>query len=205
MNLPQQRTYQMSTPSPMAQISTDEVMRLEFAQLRAELSLLRAQMGKREAPDVPPSPRAVAPTGLEPQGEDDADLSDVDARQEAEDAAKFYKDEWKRLKIQVNEQNKAIADLKAALLKELGVCLCPIECSIPSPMETQVELGHHILITWFSIFGRDVDEDRACSGSVEIRPLHVNGHHPVRAASLLVAGTNGEDCLVTFQRWRCCE
>ena len=65
MNPPQERTYQMSTPSPMAQISTDEVMRLEFAQLRAELSLLRAQMGKREAPDVPPSPRAVAPTVLE--------------------------------------------------------------------------------------------------------------------------------------------
>ena len=67
MNPPQERTYQMSTPSPMAQISADEAMRLEFAQFRAELSLLRAQMGKREAPDVPPSPRAVAPTVLELQ------------------------------------------------------------------------------------------------------------------------------------------
>ena len=113
MNPHQERTYQMSTPSPMAQISTDEVMRLEFAQLRAELSLLRAQMGKREAPDVPPSPRAVAPTVLEPRGGNDADLSDVDARQEAEEAAKFYKEELRKLKIQVNDQNKAIAELKA--------------------------------------------------------------------------------------------
>ena len=117
MNLLQERTYQMSTPSPMAQISADEAMRLEFAQLRAELSLLRVQMGKRDAPDVPPPPRAVAPTVLELQGEDDADLSDVDARQEAEEAAKFYKDEWRKLKIQVNDQNKAIAELKAALGK----------------------------------------------------------------------------------------
>ena len=81
------------------------------------MSLRNSALGKREAPDVPPSPRAVAPTVLEPRGGDDADLSDVDARQEAEEAAKFYKDEWRKLKIQVNEQNKAIAELKAALGK----------------------------------------------------------------------------------------
>ena len=114
MNRPQERTYQMSTPSPMAQISAEEAMRLEVAQMRAELNLLRAQMGKRDAPDVPPSTRAAAPMVLEHPGRDDEYLGEVDARQEAEEAAQFYKEEWRRMKIQVNDQNKIIAEFKAS-------------------------------------------------------------------------------------------
>ena len=78
----------------MAQASADAAMRLEMAQLRAELGLLRTQMGKRA--------QAV-------ESEDEA------AEQDAEEAAKFYKEELRKLRIQVGEQNKAIAELRALL------------------------------------------------------------------------------------------
>ena len=85
---------EVSPPSPMAQASADAAMRLEMAQLRAELGLLRTQMGKRA--------QAV-------ESEDEA------AEQDAEEAAKFYKEELRKLRIQVGEQNKAIAELRALL------------------------------------------------------------------------------------------
>ena len=91
---PQEQTSQVFPPTPMAQASADAAMRLEMAQLRAELGLLRTQMGKQA--------QAV-------ETEDEA------AEQDAEEAAKFYKEELRKLRIQVGEQNNAIAELRALL------------------------------------------------------------------------------------------
>ena len=87
---------EVSPPSPMAQASADAAMRLEMAQLRAELGLIRTQMGKKA--------QAV-------ESEDEA------AEQDAEEAAKFYKEEFRKLRIQVGEQDKAIAELYSSARK----------------------------------------------------------------------------------------
>ena len=100
---------QVSWPSPLPQINADTAMQFELAQLRAELDLVRTQMGKRASESFRPSLHR----------EDDAGAFSIDVgeaateKQEAKDAAKFYKDEWQKLRIQVNDQNKAIAELKA--------------------------------------------------------------------------------------------
>ena len=65
MNPQQER---LSTPSPMAPASADMALRLEIAQLRAELSLIRSQMMHNEVPDVPPLPGSAAPTAFDLSG-----------------------------------------------------------------------------------------------------------------------------------------
>ena len=81
---------QVSWPSPLPQINADAAMQFELAQLRAELDLVRTQMGKRASESFRPSLHH----------EDDADAFSIDMgeaateKREAEEAAKFYKDEW---------------------------------------------------------------------------------------------------------------
>ena len=129
---------EVSPPSPMAQASADAAMRLEMAQLRAELGLLRTQMGKQaqardtSAPRRSPRrssplrrsspmhspPRRSSPASfagpLHREVDASADTGEAEtAKQDAEEAAKFYKEELRKLRIQVGEQNKAIAELRA--------------------------------------------------------------------------------------------
>ena len=120
------QSSQLSTPSPMAQASADAAVRIELEQLRAELSLLRTQVGKQaQTPDVSaPRVRSTEPSHRE--ADVSADTIEAETtKQDAEEAAKFYKEQWRMLKIQVDEQNKAIADLRVLLQRPQRYNLSP--------------------------------------------------------------------------------
>ena len=99
---------QVSTPSPLPPINADAAMQFEVAHLRAELSLIQSQM--MEARDVSPTRRRGRGRSSEPSHREAETPT-----QDAEEAAKFYKEQWRLLKIQVGEQNKAIAELRVQL------------------------------------------------------------------------------------------
>ena len=110
----------------MAQVSADAAVRIELEQLRAELSLLRTQVGKQaQTPDVSaPRVRSTEPSHRE--ADVSADTIEAETtKQDAEEAAKFYKEQWRMLKIQVDEQNKAIADLRVLLQRPQRYNLSP--------------------------------------------------------------------------------
>ena len=84
-------------------------------------------------------------------------------------------------------------DLKTDTRHKAGVLLLPVLRGVPGAIEAEVQLPNLTLVTWLSVFNRDLYVHRPHSLGIEISALDIRAKDTIALTTSLIGGTLADD------------